>query len=61
MKNVISENKERKSMDYSTFIAIVLVFSAWFILSRWILPWFGVPTCMGGGCSAPPRTTSSDK
>jgi|WetSurMetagenome_2_1015567.scaffolds.fasta_scaffold590495_1 hypothetical protein len=27
----------------------------WFGLSRWVLPWFGIPTCMSGGC----RTTCS--
>jgi hypothetical protein len=23
----------------------------WIVLNRWVLPWFGVPTCMSGGCS----------
>jgi hypothetical protein len=26
------------------------VLAAWFVLSRWVLPWFGVPTCMSGNC-----------
>ena len=41
-------------MDYSTFLAIVLVIGAWFILSRWILPIFGIRTC-GCCCSEDPR------
>ena len=47
-------------MDSSTFVTIVAVLLTWFILIRWVLPWFGVPTCMGGGCcSVAPRTTVS--
>ena len=26
------------------------VFVAWIVLSRWVLPWFGVPTCTSGSC-----------
>ena len=26
------------------------VLAGWFVLSRWVLPWFGVPTCMSGNC-----------
>ncbi len=25
--------------------------AAWVVLNRWVLPWFGVPTCMSGGCA----------
>ena len=38
-------------MDFSAFMTVVLVFAAWFILVRWILPWLGVPTCCCS-CSA---------
>ena len=24
----------------------------WIVLNRWVLPWFGVRTCMSGGCAA---------
>ena len=24
----------------------------WIALNRWILPWFGISTCMSGGCAA---------
>jgi hypothetical protein len=23
----------------------------WIALNRWILPWFGIPTCMSGACA----------
>ena len=26
--------------------------AAWLVLNRWVLPWFGVPTCMSGCCAA---------
>ena len=31
------------------------VFVGWFLMVRWVLPYFGVPTCMSGSCSTPPR------
>jgi hypothetical protein len=31
-------------------IVFVSVFMAWIVLNRWILPYFGVQTCMSGGC-----------
>jgi len=27
--------------------------AAWVVLSRWVLPWLGVPTCMSGCCQTP--------
>lgn len=24
----------------------------WIGLNRWVLPWFGIPTCMSGGCGS---------
>jgi hypothetical protein len=59
MKNAIPENKERKSMNLSTFTTLILVFAAWFILMRWVLPWLGVPTCMGGNCSITEHRSAS--
>jgi hypothetical protein len=26
------------------------VLAIWFGLSRWVLPWLGIPTCMSGNC-----------
>jgi hypothetical protein len=44
-------------MNTSALITMVLVISVWFILIRWVLPWFGVSTCMSGCCSVAPRPT----
>ncbi len=34
-------------------VAFVVIFGGWFVLQRWILPAFGVPTCMSGACRPP--------
>lgn len=40
-------------------IAIFAAFLfAWIALNRWILPAFGIPTCMSGGCSGGACRTS---
>jgi hypothetical protein len=44
-------------MNFSTFATIFLVLAAWIALNRWILPWFGVPTCMSGGCAVRSRVS----
>ena len=33
-------------------LLFISLFVFWIVLNRWILPWFGVPTCMSGGCSS---------
>ena len=49
-------------MTSSPFFTVIVVLAAWFILNRWILPWFGVPTCMNGSCcSMPPQMTESQR
>jgi len=30
----------------------------WIVLNRWLLPYFGIQTCMSGACSLPPQTQS---
>lgn len=33
---------------------LMLVFgllAVWIALNRWVLPWFGISTCMSGGCA----------
>lgn len=35
--------------EFSLLLAIIVF---WIVLNRWILPWFGIPTCMSGGCAA---------
>ncbi len=37
------------------FLVLVVFLAAWIVLNRWILPWMGVPTCMGGACATKPR------
>lgn len=33
-------------------IALYLgIIALWITLNRWVLPWFGVHTCMSGGCA----------
>jgi len=39
-------------------VVLFLVLSAWIVLNRWVLPWFGIPTCMGGACQARPRMSN---
>jgi hypothetical protein len=56
-----SQTQEKKTMDFSALTTMVLVLMAWFILSRWVLPWFGVPTCMGGNCAVPQPPTYSQQ
>jgi type IV secretory pathway TrbD component len=33
------------------FLLFSGTFAVWLVLSRWVLPWFGVPTCISGICS----------
>jgi hypothetical protein len=33
--------------DILFLLGVIVV---WFGLSRWVLPWFGIPTCMSGNC-----------
>ena len=32
------------------FLILLGVVLFWITLNRWILPWFGIPTCMSGAC-----------
>jgi hypothetical protein len=31
------------------FVGVIVL---WITLNRWVLPWFGISTCMSGGCAA---------
>jgi len=37
-------------MSFTDIGLIVAVLAAWIVLNRWVLPFFGVPTCMSGAC-----------
>jgi len=39
-------------MNYRDIALVVAFLAAWIVLNRWVLPWFGVPTCMSGGCAS---------
>jgi hypothetical protein len=47
-------------MSSKEFLLFFLILTAWFVLNRWILPRFGVPTCLGGSCAVDPRPTLSE-
>jgi hypothetical protein len=32
------------------------VLALWIVLNRWVLPWFGIHTCMSGGCAMQRRS-----
>jgi hypothetical protein len=34
--------------DFALLAGIIVL---WIVLNRWVLPWFGVDTCMSGGCT----------
>jgi hypothetical protein len=34
--------------DFSLLLGIAVL---WIVLGRWVLPWFGIHTCMSGGCA----------
>ncbi|GIX01532.1 MAG: hypothetical protein KatS3mg112_0469 [Thermogutta sp.] len=34
-------------------LIILLFLGLWIVLNKWVLPWFGIPTCMSGGCCGP--------
>lgn len=34
--------------ELSLLLAVLVL---WIVLNRWVLPWFGIHTCMSGGCA----------
>lgn len=34
------------------WLLLAVVLLLWILLNRWILPWFGIPTCMSCGCGS---------
>lgn len=43
-------------MDGKSLSLLFALVAAWFILNRWVLPFFGVSTCMSCGSSCQPIT-----
>jgi len=32
-------------------LIVMTLLAAWIVLNRWVLPWCGIQTCLGGACS----------
>lgn len=41
-------------------ILVLGLLAGWIVLTRWVLPWLGVPTCMSGCCPVPSCATGVD-
>jgi hypothetical protein len=39
----------------------VVAMAVWFVLARWVLPYFGVATCCGGACQVAPSAEPGHK
>jgi len=48
-------------MGWTDGVIFLGVFAAWFVLTRWVFPWLGIPTCMSGGCSLSSRAGATDE
>jgi hypothetical protein len=44
-------------MSFKGVLLFLGVFVMWFTLNRWVLPWFGIATCMSGRCNSNPCPT----
>jgi len=47
-------------MDWKSVALLIGFLVFWFALNRWILPRFGVPTCMSGACGVDRRPTVAE-
>jgi hypothetical protein len=47
-----AHSESESNMKDFLLLTGLLIF--WVTLNRWILPWFGIPTCMSGGCCPNP-------
>jgi hypothetical protein len=48
-------------VPFKEFLFVVAFLAAWIVLNRWVLPWFGVATCMSGACAVDPRRAAVDR
>ena len=46
-------------MTWKDGLLLVAISVAWLVLNRWVLPSFGVATCMSGACTVDPRQTTN--
>lgn len=42
-------------MSFKEIGLVLLFLAAWIVLNRWVLPWFGISTCMSGSCAVDRR------
>jgi len=47
-------------MDWKSLAFLMAVLAAWFSFNRWILPRFGIATCMSGACSISQPSQATD-
>lgn len=43
--------------ELGIFLGVLVV---WFTLNRWVLPWFGINTCMSGACAVDSRPAATE-
>ncbi len=48
-------------MGFKEIGIFVGVLALWIVLNRWVLPYFGVSTCMSGACSTPSSYSQVEK
>ncbi|RMG05072.1 MAG: hypothetical protein D6741_00055 [Planctomycetota bacterium] len=48
-------------MPYQDLLLLIAVIGLWYALNRWILPAFGIPTCMSGGCCSSVSCSIDDR
>jgi hypothetical protein len=44
-------------MSFQDVALLLGVLAVWIVLFRWVLPWFGIGTCMSGQCRLVPPPT----
>jgi hypothetical protein len=48
-------------MSFKDIAFVLLFLGAWIVLNRWILPRFGISTCMSGSCAVDPPLATRQK
>jgi hypothetical protein len=53
--------KETDKMAIKDVGMVLGILAIWFVLARWVFPFFGIPTCMSGACSVDNRPAATDE
>lgn len=48
-------------MPFKEFLFFAGFLAFWIVLNRWVLPWFGVATCMSGACGLDPHRAAVER